>query len=76
MDSPTLDKPCTFHRDRGTPQGDVFSPHNWVGYFDIALRALQLDRADPSPAAYGETFTAPGALGLSYAAGDIGYADD
>ena len=74
--SPTLDKPCTFHRDRGTPQGDVSSPHNWVGFFDIALYALHLDRADPSSPAHGEDFLAPGTLGTPYAVGDMGYADD
>ena len=74
--SPNLDTPCTFHRDRGTPQGDVSSPHNWVGFFDIALYALHLDRADPSSPAYGEEFMAPGALGTPYAVGDMGYADD
>ena len=40
--TPSLDRHCTFHRERGTPQGDVSSPHNC--FFDIALRALHLDR--------------------------------
>ena len=74
--SRTLDRPCTFHRERGTPQGDVSSPHNWVGFFDIALYALLLDRADTSSPAHGEEFMAPGALGTPYAVGDMGYADD
>ena len=46
-DRPSLDTPCTFRRERGTPQGDVSSPHNWIGFFDIALCALELDRHDP-----------------------------
>ena len=58
-DTSTLDKPCTFHRDRGNPLGDVSSPHNWVGFFDIALYALHLDRTDPMSPAHGEAFTAP-----------------
>ena len=74
--TPSLERPCTFHRDRGTPQGDVSSPHNWVGFFDIALHALHLDRqASPSPA-LGTTFTAPGYNGSPYTVGDMGYADD
>ena len=33
-------RPGTFIRERGTPQGDVFSPHAWTAFFDTALRAL------------------------------------
>ena len=56
--------------------GDVSSPHDWVGFFGIALYALYLDRADPSSPAYGEAFAAPGALGVPYAVGDMGCADE
>ena len=74
--TPSLDRPCTFHRDRGTPQGDVSSPHNWVGFFDIALHALQLDRQTPNTINIGSTFQAPGTHGVPYLVGDMGYADD
>ena len=47
-----------------------------MGFFDIALYALLLDRADPSSPAHGEKFMAPGALGPPYAVGDMGYTDD
>ena len=73
--TPSLEHPATFVRTRGTPQGDVSSPHNWVSFFDIALRALELDQQDP-----GETpspaFTAVGRRGQLYPTGDISYADD
>ena len=58
--TPSLDQPCTFHRERGTLQGDVSSPHNWVSFFDIVLRVLRVDRFDWTSPAYGEEFTAPG----------------
>ena len=74
--TPSLDRPCTFHRDRGTPQGDVSSPHNWVGFFDIALHALQLDRQTSNTPTLGSTFHAPGTDGSLYTVGDMGYADD
>ena len=74
--TPSLERPCTFHRDRGTPQGDVSSPHNWVSFFDIALNALYLDRQTPPSTALGSTFTAPGPSGDPYIVGDMGYADD
>ena len=35
-------RPGTFIRERGTPQGDVSSPHAWASFFDIALRALDM----------------------------------
>ena len=73
---PSLERPCTFHRDRGTPQGDVSSPHNWVSFFDIALHALHLDRQAATSPASGTTFTAPGHNGSPYTVGDMGYADD
>ena len=75
-DAPSLERPCTFHRDRGTSQGDVSSPHNWVSFFDIALHALLLDRQSPSSPDSGSLFTAPGPSGAPYTVGDIGYADD
>ena len=74
--TPSLERPCTFHRDRGTPQGDVSSPHNWVSFFDIALHALHLDRQSPPSIALGSSFTAPGPTGTPYIVGDMGYADD
>ena len=73
---PSLDRPSTFHRERGTPQGDVSSHHNWVSFFDIALRALHLDRQDPTSPSSGAAFLAPGQDGILYAVGDMGYADD
>ena len=36
------ERPSTFVRERGTPQGDVSSPHAWTAFFDIALRALAM----------------------------------
>ena len=75
-DTPSLERPCTFHRDRGTPQGDVSSPHNWVSFFDIVLHALLLDRQSPLSPASGSLFTAPGPSGGLYTVGDMGYADD
>ena len=59
-DTPSLERPCTFHRDRGTPQGDVSSPHNWVSFFDIALL---LDRQSPTSPTLGSLFSAPGSSG-------------
>ncbi|OXE35816.1 MAG: hypothetical protein CGW95_11575, partial [Phenylobacterium zucineum] len=63
-------QPATFTRIRGTPQGDVSSPHNWAAIFDIAARALEKGR-DPT-----HTAMAPGALNTMYQVGDPGYADD
>ena len=71
----SLDHPATFVRTRGTPQGDVSSPHNWLSFFDIALRALDIDQQESggtSPSA----FRAAGRRGQLYPTGDISYADD
>ena len=61
--------PCTFTRERGTPQGDVSSPHAWTAFFDIALRAL----ADTDPATH---FRMPTSTSDSALVSDLGYADD
>ena len=66
---PSATLPGTFVRERGTPQGDVSSPHAWTAFFDIALRAL--DRTDPSI-----HFHMPTAHLSPVAVSDIGYADD
>ncbi|OXE37562.1 MAG: hypothetical protein CGW95_00900, partial [Phenylobacterium zucineum] len=63
-------QPATFTRIRGTPQGDVSSPHNWAAIFDIAARALERGR-NPEDAAI-----APGVDNKLYFVGDPGYADD
>ena len=34
----------TFEAERGTPQGDVSSPHSWTALYDILLRALRLQQ--------------------------------
>ena len=65
-----------FHRERGTPQGNVSSPHNQVSFFDIAPRALHLDHQAPTPSALKAVFHAPGPDGTPYVVGDMGYADD
>ena len=65
--SPT--RPGTFFRERGTPQGDVSSPHAWTAFFDIALRAL--DMTDPA-----SHFRMPTSRSATATVSDIGYADD
>ena len=71
--TPSLDGPHTFQRERGTPQGDVTSPHNWTSFFDIALRALELDAGDPtSPAHILASATRPAGHRVS----ELAYADD
>ena len=72
---PSMEHPAFFVRSRGTPQGDVSSPHNWVSFFDIALRALALDQQDHGTDA-GAAFQAAGHQGELYPTGDISYADD
>ena len=62
-------RPSTFVRERGTPQGDVSSPHAWTAFFDIALRALAM--TDPSL-----HFQMPTAREDSAPVSDLGYADD
>ena len=62
-------RPCTFIRDRGTPQGDVSSPHAWTAFFDIALRALEA--TDPAT-----HFRMPSSTSDSALVSDLGYADD
>ena len=42
----SVERPGTFIRERGTFQGDVSSPHAWIAFFDIALRALAM--TDPN----------------------------
>jgi len=66
----STDQPATFTRTRGTPQGDVSSPHTWAAFFDIAARALELGR-NPEVNAF-----ALGAYHNLYPVGDPGYADD
>ena len=61
--------PGTFVRERGTPQGDVSSPHAWTAFFDIALRAL--DSTDP-----GIHFRMPAHQQSQVVVSDVGYADD
>ena len=71
----SLEHPATFVRTRGTPQGDVSSPHKWVSFFDIALCAPECDPRAPggvSPPG----FLAAGHRGQLYTTGDISYADD
>ena len=66
---PSPTRPCTFTRDRGTPQGDVSSPHAWTAFFDIALRAL----AATDLATH---FRMPSSVSDSALVSDLGYADD
>ena len=68
---PSLEQPATFTPARGTPQGDVSSPHNWVSFFDIALRALDLDQDDHGGITSPTAFYTVGTRGLSYSTGDI-----
>ena len=68
--SPNSHRPATFPRDRGTPQGDVSSPHTWAAFFDIPLRALERGR-DPA-----DTPLALGPDNTLYPVGNVGYADD
>ena len=62
-------QPGTFIRERGTPQGDVTSPHAWTAFFDIALRAL--DMTDPA-----SHFHMPSHPHKLVAVSDVGYPDD
>ena len=61
--------PGTFVRERGTPQGDVSSPHAWTAFFDIALRALAM--TDPSL-----HFRMPSGRDTTSTVSDLGYVDD
>ena len=71
--TPSMDGPNTFQRERGTPQGDITSPHNWTSFFDIALRALELDARDPtSPAHIPASAVRPAGHRVS----ELAYADD
>ena len=36
-----------FTPERGTGQGDTSSPATWVVFFDIVLRALEMEDSDP-----------------------------
>ena len=65
----STERPGTFTRERGTPQGDVSSPHAWTAFFDIALRAL--DMTDPA-----SHFHMPALYSQSVVVSDVGYADD
>ena len=65
----SLTSPSTFVRERGTPQGDVSSPHAWTAFFDIALRALTM--TDPS-----SHFQMATARDAATIVSDLGYADD
>ena len=67
---PSSDKPSTFTRTK------VSSPHNWVSFFDIALRALDMDQHDHTGNAAHPAFTAAGTGGKPNNTGDISYADD
>ena len=55
-------------RERGTPQGDVSSPHVWTAFFDIALRALAMTDSSIH-------FLMPTARDSSAAVSDLGRAD-
>ena len=66
---PSKSCPSTFIRERGTPQGDVSSPHAWTAFFDIALLASAT--TDPS-----FHFRMPTSRSDSALVSDIGYADD
>ena len=61
--------PGTFVRERGTPQGDVSSPHAWTAFFDIALRAFAMT----NPSLH---FQMPSARATTATVSDLGYADD
>ena len=63
------ERPSTFVRERGTPQGDVSSPHAWTAFFDIALRALAMTDTSLH-------FQMPTAREDSATVSDLGYADD
>ena len=65
----SLTSPRTFVRERGTPQGDVSSPHAWTAFFEIALRALTM--TDPS-----SHFQMATARDAATIVSDLGYADD
>ena len=67
--SVTSMRPGTFTRMRGTPQGDVSSPHAWTAFFDIALCALAA--TDPSL-----HYRMPTSRSASELVSDVGYADD
>ena len=64
-----------FQRERGTPQGDVTSPHNWTSFFDIALRALELDATDPASPAHIHATHPPIRLAGTRVS-ELAYADD
>ena len=66
---PSTSCPNTFIRERGTPQGDVSSPHAWTAFFDIALCAL----ATTDPSLHFRMLTSRSESAL---VSDIGYADD
>ena len=68
-EGPSTTRPCTFTRERGTPQGDVSSPHAWTAFFDIALRALAATAPDSH-------FCMPVTPSDSAMVSDLGYADD
>ena len=70
--TPLLEHPATFVRTRGIPQGDVSSPHNWVSFFDIALRAVEYDQRDLGGTSSPD-FIAAGPRGQLYSTGDISY---
>ncbi|OXE37212.1 MAG: hypothetical protein CGW95_02890, partial [Phenylobacterium zucineum] len=67
-----LDKPATFTRGMGTPQGDVSSPHNWVAFFDPLFAALDKASAQSQDC----NFMIPRRGWSPYPAGDIAFADD
>ena len=60
----------------GNPLGAVTSPHKWTRLFDIALRALDLNAADPSSLDYtgAQQRSHPQPAGVR--ASDLAYADD
>ena len=42
-----------FQPERGTGQGDTSSPATWVVFFDIVLRALEMEDSDPGTSTEG-----------------------
>ena len=73
--TPSIDGPNTFQRERGTPQGDITSRHNWTSFFDIALRALELDAADPTSPAHIHAAHPP-VRPTGHRVSELAYADD
>ena len=61
-------KACFFDPERGTGQGDISSPHTWVVFFVIILRALEQVDMDPFLLVEDKGSTRP--------APDASYADD